>query len=150
MPAILGTFGAACLLGSCSVFQDMPETMPARSEEYSYLGPGGNLVLKGRFKPILFAQDSAELTEKEAKKLQEVSAYAQNGDGVRIILAAFSQDPGTEEYNRMLGEQRAQGVRAELISLGVEPGAIQTVSYGKEPGGRAAEEGMRVEIGIVD
>jgi outer membrane protein OmpA-like peptidoglycan-associated protein len=147
---------AAATLVSCAGLGGMSEVMPARNEEYSYQGPGGNYVLKGKFPPVIFSADSAALTDAEARKLGSLAAYvaeAAADEKPTIILAGFARDPGTEEYNRMLGEQRAQAVRAELIALGVDPDLITTVSYGQESGSRFSsgdDGGRRVEIGIVD
>ena len=72
-----------------------------------------------------------------------------------IILAGFTDERGTPEYNRGLGERRAQAVRNHLISLGVSPARIQTVSFGQEmpadPGHNesAWARNRRVEIGVV-
>ena len=72
-----------------------------------------------------------------------------------IILAGFTDERGTPEYNRGLGERRAQAARSYLLSLGVSPSRIQTVSFGQEmpadPGHdeSAWAKNRRVEIGVV-
>ena len=37
---------------------------------------------------------------------------------------------GTAEYNRALGDRRAQVVREELNTLGIDPTRVDTISYG--------------------
>ena len=151
LPAQLMLLTCSAALASCGTFSDLPEVMPARSEEYSYQGPGGNYVMKGKFPSVVFPSDSAALSESEARKMRAVAQFANAGSKPMLILAGFAPEVGTEEYNRMLGEQRAQAVRAELLALGVKPDQIQTVSYGRESGGRKSEdEGRRVEIGVVE
>ena len=49
-----------------------------------------------------------------------------------IILARFTDERGTPEYNRGLGERRAQAARSFLLSAGVSPTRIQTVSFAQE------------------
>lgn len=72
-----------------------------------------------------------------------------------LIIAGFTDDRGTEEYNRGLGEKRAQAVRDALISMGLSGGNIQTVSFGEEmpadPGSGDAAYAMnrRAEFGVV-
>ena len=39
---------------------------------------------------------------------------------------------GTIEYNLALGERRANNTKQYLISLGIPPDRISTISYGKE------------------
>jgi peptidoglycan-associated lipoprotein len=55
-----------------------------------------------------------------------------------VEVDGHCDERGTEEYNRALGERRALALREELISLGVDPNRIDTVSYGKD---RPAETG---------
>jgi peptidoglycan-associated lipoprotein len=72
-----------------------------------------------------------------------------------LIIAGFTDERGTEEYNRGLGERRALAVREALISQGISGGRIQTVSFGEEmpanPGsGEAAwAANRRAEFGVV-
>ena len=72
-----------------------------------------------------------------------------------LIIAGFTDERGTEEYNRGLGEKRAQAVRDALISQGVSGGRIQTVSFGEEmPADSGSSESAwamnrRAEFGVV-
>ena len=50
----------------------------------------------------------------------------------QIIIAGFTDERGTEEYNRGLGDRRAGAVRESLISQGIDGSRIQTVSFGLE------------------
>jgi peptidoglycan-associated lipoprotein len=49
-----------------------------------------------------------------------------------VIVAGFTDERGTEEYNRGLGERRALAVREALIGMGIGGGRVQTVSFGEE------------------
>jgi peptidoglycan-associated lipoprotein len=77
------------------------------------------------------------------------------GANKNVILAGFTDERGTPEYNRGLGERRAQAARNYLISLGVSPNRIQTVSFGQEmPADPAHDEAAwaknrRAETGVV-
>jgi len=113
-----------------------------------------NKVTKGRFAPIYFGYDSFTVSDAEFVKLGAVA------DGMRgmkndVIIAGFTDDRGTEEYNRGLGERRALAVREALIGLGIKGSRLQTVSFGKEmpadPGsGEAAwAKNRRAEFGVI-
>lgn len=39
---------------------------------------------------------------------------------------------GTEEYNRSLGERRAQGIREFLAREGVDASRVRTISFGED------------------
>ncbi len=76
------------------------------------------------------------------------------GGSAEIIIAGFTDERGTAEYNRGLGERRAGAVRESLISQGVDGNRIQTVSFGLEmpadPGHEEAAwaKNRRTEIGV--
>jgi len=49
-----------------------------------------------------------------------------------IIIEGHADEQGTREYNLALGARRASAVQDYLISQGVAPSRMRTVSYGKE------------------
>ena len=114
----------------------------------------GASVARGKFSPVQFAYDSHEVSSSEQPKVQQVAAAMKASPG-NLIVAGFTDDRGTDEYNRGLGERRAQAVRQALINDGVPAGKIQTVSFGKDmpadPGsGEAAwAKNRRAEFGVV-
>jgi peptidoglycan-associated lipoprotein len=84
------------------------------------------------FKPVFFALDTAELDDAaravataNAQLLRKYPTWA-------ITIEGHCDERGTAEYNLALGERRAVAVKMYLISLGVSPDRIETVSYGKE------------------
>ncbi|MBV8900090.1 MAG: OmpA family protein [Verrucomicrobia bacterium] len=85
-------------------------------------------------------------------KLQQVISFMKQ-ERKNVILASFTNERGTEGYNRALGERRAQATRDALIGLGALPARIQTVSFGLEmpadPGHNEAAwaKNRRVETG---
>ncbi|MBV8176443.1 MAG: OmpA family protein, partial [Verrucomicrobia bacterium] len=77
--------------------------LPPRQEGVSFLSKN---VAKGQFQPIYFAFDSFEIAPDEARKLQQIGSFIKDGRH-NIILAGFTDERGTPEYNRGLGERRA-------------------------------------------
>ena len=102
--------------------------LPPRQEGVSFLS---NNVTKGQFAPLYFPFDSSEIGSSETGKLQQIASLLKSSQH-SIILAGFTDERGTEEYNRGLGERRAEAARNHRISLGVAPNRIQTVSFGQE------------------
>ena len=51
---------------------------------------------------------------------------------MQIQIAGHCDDRGTEEYNLALGQKRAEVAKKYLVSLGVDPSRIQTISYGED------------------
>jgi peptidoglycan-associated lipoprotein len=111
-------------------------------------------VTKGQFSPIYFGFDSYSVESGESGKVQQV-ATALRDSSSRLIVAGFTDERGTQEYNRGLGERRAQAVRQALINSGISADRIQTVSFGSEmPADPASNEAAwalnrRAEFGIV-
>lgn len=48
------------------------------------------------------------------------------------MLEGHADERGTREYNLALGDRRARAAQAFLMSLGVEGGRLNLISYGKE------------------
>src|SRR5690554_2133153 len=67
----------------------------------------GSTVTRGQFSHIFFAFDSYQVSGGESAKVQEVANFMRNNSN-DVILAGFTDQRGTEEYNRALGELRAQ------------------------------------------
>jgi peptidoglycan-associated lipoprotein len=114
----------------------------------------GSNVQRGQFSPVYFGFDSYEVSGSESAKLQQV-ASAVRDSGKTLIIAGFTDERGTEEYNRGLGERRALAVREALIGMGLNAAKIQTVSFGEEmpadsgSGESAWAMNRRAEFGIV-
>lgn len=125
--------------------------LPERTDGAAFLGGG---VSKGQFSPVQFGFDSVEVGGSEMGKVQAVADFMRSSQS-DVIIAGFTDERGTEEYNRGLGERRALSVREKLVGLGLSGGRIQTVSFGEEmpaaPGsGEAAwAANRRAETGVV-
>jgi peptidoglycan-associated lipoprotein len=125
--------------------------LPERIDGASFLGSN---VDRSRFSPVHFGFDSSTVSAGERPKLQAVADFARS-DRSTIIIAGFTDERGTPEYNRGLGERRALSVREELIRMGVDGGRLQTVSFGAEmpadpgSGESAWAKNRRAEFGVV-
>jgi peptidoglycan-associated lipoprotein len=125
--------------------------LPERTDGAAFLS--GN-VSKGQFSPVQFAFDSTDVSGSEMGKVQTVADFMKSNKG-DVIIAGFTDERGTEEYNRGLGERRALSVREKLIGLGISGGRIQTVSFGEEMpvstgGGESAwAANRRAEFGAI-
>jgi peptidoglycan-associated lipoprotein len=125
--------------------------LPDRLEGANFFGSN---VARGQFSPVYFAYDSFSVSGSELGKVQQV-ASAMKSTSQTLVIAGFTDERGTEEYNRGLGEKRAQTVRDALISQGVSGGRIQTVSFGEEMAADPANsesawaKNRRAEFGVV-
>ena len=125
--------------------------LPERQEGVSFLGSN---VDRSKFRPVYFGFDAFAIDGGERGKIDEVAEFMKSGSGT-LIIAGFTDERGTPDYNRGLGERRAQAVREALIRAGVDAGKIQTVSFGAEMpaatgGGESAwGKNRRAEFGVV-
>ena len=60
------------------------------------------------------------------------AAWLNRYGAVQVRIEGNCDERGTREYNLALGARRANSVRDFLVSHGVNPGRITTISYGKE------------------
>ncbi len=125
--------------------------LPDRQEGVSFLS--GN-VDKNQFSPVYFGFDSYSVSSGQEDKIALV-AESMRSSSSTIIVAGFTDERGTSEYNRGLGERRAQAVRQALIERGADGSRLQTVSFGAEmpadpgSGESAWARNRRGEFGVV-
>jgi peptidoglycan-associated lipoprotein len=84
------------------------------------------------FKPVFFALDQSELDDTGRATAQGNAELLKKYGTWVITVEGHCDERGTAEYNLALGERRAVAVKTYLVSLGVAPNRIRTVSYGKE------------------
>jgi peptidoglycan-associated lipoprotein len=83
-------------------------------------------------RPVFFAVDSAELDDAgRAIASANVDIMKKYSSWV-VTIEGHCDERGTAEYNLALGERRAQAVRTYMLSLGIPPDRLATISYGKE------------------
>ena len=91
---------------------------------------------------IYFETDKHNINSASAFTLESQANWLKSTPGFQIIVEGHCDERGTREYNLALGERRANSVKEFLVSLGVEPGRVTTISYGKE---RPSAEGSTSE-----
>ena len=83
-------------------------------------------------KPAFFGLDSAELDSAAQAAVQSNAELLKKYSSWVITIEGHCDERGTAEYNLALGERRAVAVKTYLVSLGISPDRVRTVSYGKE------------------
>ena len=81
---------------------------------------------------VFFAVDQSTLSGEAQAVLAGQAQWLNANPGYAIIIEGHADEQGTREYNFNLGERRAAAVQQYLISQGVAPNRMRTVSYGKE------------------
>jgi peptidoglycan-associated lipoprotein len=125
--------------------------LPERQEGVSFLNQN---VDREKFSPIYFAFDSYKIGAGERAKIEQIAEFMRSSSNT-IVLAGFTDERGTPEYNRGLGERRALAVREAIIASGGNGSRLQTVSFGAElPADSGSSESAyaknrRTEFGVV-
>jgi peptidoglycan-associated lipoprotein len=86
----------------------------------------------GRFDPIYFDYDLADLRQEARDELVELSRYLEKNPTTKLFIYGHADERGTPEYNIALGLDRAKAARAYLVRLGVEEKRVTIKSYGEE------------------
>ena len=81
---------------------------------------------------IYFGYDRYDLSTEARNVLKNQAAWLSQYSQVTAVVAGHADERGTREYNLALGARRADSVKAFLVSQGVNPSRLTTVSYGKE------------------
>lgn len=81
---------------------------------------------------IYFAYDSDLLVPSETANLDRIAAYMADKPTLGLLIEGHCDQRGTEEYNRALGERRANAIRAYLAGKGVPDERMKTISYGED------------------
>ena len=84
------------------------------------------------FKPVFFTVDSADLDETGRAVASANADLMKKNPAWVITVEGHCDERGTAEYNLALGERRAIAVKTFLVSLGIPPDRVRTISYGKE------------------
>jgi peptidoglycan-associated lipoprotein len=81
---------------------------------------------------IYFDFDQSVVKESELSKIQAVASYLRTEPRTMLYVEGHCDERGTAEYNRALGERRAQAIREHLIALDLIGERIETISYGED------------------
>lgn len=94
---------------------------------------------------IFFGYDQYDLSNTARDSLRMQAQWLQTYSSVNAIIEGNADERGTREYNLALAARRAQTVKSFLVSQGVSPSRLTTVSYGKERpiDGRSNEDGWQ-------
>src|SRR5262249_49469182 len=81
---------------------------------------------------VHFDFDSSVLKAGEKSNVAALADHIQANPMYAVEIEGHCDDGGTEEYNRALGERRALALREELVKLGIDPGRVDTLTFGED------------------
>ena len=129
------TSGASGAGGAKKEMMKAPQKPAAPTMEAKMAGPKAgsqaDLVINVGDR-VFFDFDKFNLQADSRSTLEKQAAWLKKHSGLTITVEGHADERGTREYNLALGERRANSAKDYLIALGVSPGRIKTISYGKE------------------
>ncbi|MDF9753069.1 outer membrane protein OmpA-like peptidoglycan-associated protein [Pseudomonas sp. TE6288] len=99
-----------------------PQPEPAATSEVITLDDQGQ---------VLFAFDSAELTQGAQQRLQGLLPKLNDPSVASVKVIGFTDSVGSDSYNQRLSERRASGVAEYLISQGLAPNKVTSQGRGE-------------------
>ncbi len=81
---------------------------------------------------VFFDFDSSVVKMGELDKVHAVGDELKLRSEAKLLIDGHTDERGTEEYNRSLGERRALSVREVLVGYGVAAERIRTRSWGED------------------
>lgn len=94
--------------------------------------PAGSLNDLLKIRVFYFGTNLSDITALSYGGLNAHAQYLKGNSQARLQIGGHTDERGTREYNLALGERRANAVARYLVGLGVQPGQLSVVSYGKE------------------
>lgn len=98
------------------------------------------------FEDLYFGLDRASLRPEARKLLDEAVKALKDDPSLRVQIEGHTCSIGTAEYNLVLGQRRADVVKAYLVGKGIAENRLSTASYGEEKPAHDnnTEEGRRL------
>jgi len=95
-------------------------------------GVAGEVFESALLKDIHFDFDKYDIRPSDGAILKENAVLLRKYTNLKVQIEGHCDERGTVEYNLALGERRANRTKDYLVSLGVSPDRVSTISYGKE------------------
>lgn len=108
------------------------EQIEASLQTKRYPGIEGEVLESSMLQDIHFAFDRYDLSAESREILARNAEFMIRFLEAKIQVEGHCDERGTNEYNLALGERRALSTRKYLVSLGVPPHRLATISYGEE------------------
>jgi peptidoglycan-associated lipoprotein len=89
-------------------------------------------VFHQNVKDVFYDYDSYDLNGAAQGVISQDAAFLNQHPDLKVVIGGYCDERGSTEYNLALGENRANAAKQALVSAGVSPGRLRTVSYGKE------------------
>jgi peptidoglycan-associated lipoprotein len=119
---------AFALTAAAPVLAQLPPPPPVMSPQAAQ----AQLIANSGSDAVFFGPGSTTLDAAARQTLAAQARYLNAHPWLRARILGHSDGRGTRDYSIGVSERRASAVRNYLVSLGVQPGRLSVVSWGKE------------------
>jgi peptidoglycan-associated lipoprotein len=82
--------------------------------------------------PIFFDYDTYDIRPDAQSTLAKDADWLIAHPNVKVVVGGYCDERGSDEYNLVLGQNRAQAAKTALTTAGVAADRMRIISYGKE------------------
>jgi peptidoglycan-associated lipoprotein len=85
-----------------------------------------------RVQPVFFDYDTYDIRGDAQAILAKNADYLNAHPEIKVVIGGYCDERGSDEYNLVLGQNRAQAAKTALVTAGIAADRIRVISYGKE------------------
>ena len=112
---------------TATVTVNAPAATPPPTES-----PINEAAFEAAVKPVFYDYDSYDIRPDAQTTIQTDANFLNQHPDLKVVIGGYCDERGSTEYNLALGENRANAAKQALVTAGVSPDRLRTVSYGKE------------------
>ncbi len=122
-----------------------PESNDQAEQTFSY----------AHYKPIVyFDYRRSHIAPEAYEELDRLATIAALSPDYEIVIRGYTDNVGSQKYNKRLSESRTQMVRSYFVGKGIDPAKIKTIGMGEKdpllpnttPQGRAVNRRVEIEL----
>lgn len=121
-------------LATCKGYLNVADKLHADSLDYEYTYeldfPLPSLSIPVLVRNVFYAFNSAELTDDSSEALDKLASLLIDNPNITIELASHCDYRGSDDYNLLLSQRRAESVTSYLSDHGVEAERLVAKGYG--------------------
>jgi peptidoglycan-associated lipoprotein len=107
-------------------------TVGNTGNENTGLGAGSDAEFHANVQDIFFDYDNYDIRTDAQSTLAKDASYLVQHPEIKVVIGGYCDERGSNEYNIVLGQNRAQSTKTALVTAGVAADRIRVISYGKE------------------
>ena len=89
-------------------------------------------IFKANVQDIFFDYDNYDIRTDAQSTLAKDADFLVKHPDIKIVIGGYCDERGSDEYNIVLGQNRAQATKTALVTAGIAADRIRVISYGKE------------------